>query len=106
MLDMEVKTMVAIEVAMAACTTNSLGTPKTGKSMVRKGTSNMPPPIPSSPAANPTTAPKHTKLTINIGSMKPCEERKDEARTIKRRHEGETQEYDWHKASEAVKAHA
>lgn len=64
-LDTEVNRMEVIDVAMAACTTRSPGMPCQANNIVRNGTSNMPPPMPSSPAAKPTTAPSASRQ-INI----------------------------------------
>ncbi|MNT72613.1 hypothetical protein D3C72_2112350 [compost metagenome] len=64
-LETDVNRMDVIDVAMAACTTNSGGMPCQANSIVRKGTSSIPPPMPSRPAAKPTTAPS-TSRQINI----------------------------------------
>ena len=54
-----------MDVAMAACTTRSAGMPFQLNSMVRNGTSTMPPPMPSKPAAKPAAAPSASRqITI------------------------------------------
>src|SRR5699024_10887406 len=71
-LDSDVKTMVVMEVAIAACTTQASGMPARGKSMAIKGTSTMPPPIPRKPAKKPTTPPSNKRLTMKKMSMCVC----------------------------------
>src|SRR5690606_36759164 len=70
MLEIEVKRMVAIEVAMAVCTMMASGMLTMGNSMIMKGTSSMPPPMPSRPAAKPPKAPSSTRLRRNNGSIR------------------------------------
>lgn len=69
MLDSEVNRMVAIEVAMAIFTAMSPGTPRWLMMMVMKGTSTMPPPMPSSPAMKPPKVPRHSSSTTRLGLM-------------------------------------
>jgi hypothetical protein len=64
-----VNKIVAIEVAIAACTVNSSGKLCQVNSRVKNGTKIMPPPIPKSPAAKPVTQPKTAKANANIGSI-------------------------------------
>jgi hypothetical protein len=56
-LAMEVNMIVAIEVAIAILTDKSGATPRWAMMKVRKGTSNMPPPMPSKPAKKPVAVP-------------------------------------------------
>ena len=64
-LEIEVNRIEVMDVAMAACTTRSAGMPFQLNSMVRNGTSTMPPPMPSKPAAKPAAAPSASRqITI------------------------------------------
>jgi hypothetical protein len=65
----DVKRIVAVAVAIAMCTTCSGGNPSRVKMNVRSGTIVMPPPMPRSPARNPTIAPSARKAAISAGSI-------------------------------------
>jgi uncharacterized membrane protein YfcA len=67
-LEMDVKTMVAMDVAMAILTAISGAAPRALMISVRKGTITMPPPIPSRPAKKPDTTPKATSSSTRRGS--------------------------------------
>ncbi|MNT30325.1 hypothetical protein D3C72_1661130 [compost metagenome] len=61
--------MDVIDVAMAACTTSSGGMPCQENNIVNSGTSSIPPPIPSSPAAKPANAPSTSRqITIETST--------------------------------------
>ena len=67
-LEMEVNTMVAMEVAMAILTARSADTPRPVRIKVMNGTSNMPPPMPSKPARKPVHRPSKASSAIRRGS--------------------------------------
>ena len=67
-LEMDVNTMVAMDVAMAIFTARSGDTPRADMMSVMNGTISMPPPMPSSPARKPVQSPNATSSTINSGS--------------------------------------
>ncbi len=67
--DSDVNRIVASEVAIAMCTMCSSGYWRQVKSSVRKGTSSMPPPIPSRPAANPVAVPRTSRAMIRPMSI-------------------------------------
>jgi len=71
-LEMDVKMMVAMEVAIAILTARSALTPLLDKRMVRKGTMIMPPPMPSKPARKPVQMPSvaSSRITCNCRSMR------------------------------------
>ena len=76
-LAIEVNRIVAIEVAMAIFTASAPSTPRLVKITVRKGTINMPPPMPSKPARKPVQAPSSSNSSTRVGSRKaisgaPC----------------------------------
>jgi hypothetical protein len=62
--------MVASAVAIAMCTTTSCGKPRAVKIIVMKGTSTMPPPMPSRPAANPPALPITSSARISNQSIR------------------------------------
>jgi len=66
---MEVKMMVAIEVAMAILMDRSTDTPRWLRMAVMKGTMIMPPPMPNKPAKNPVQRPKRASCAIKTGSI-------------------------------------
>ena len=67
-LDMEVKMMVDMAVAMAIFKPKSSGMLRTDSTMVRKGTMIMPPPMPSNPAMKPVNKPSMASSKITRGS--------------------------------------
>ena len=67
-LEIEVNTMVAIEVAMAIFTASAGSTPRRDSMKVTKGTIIMPPPTPSRPARKPTTPPSSSNSAASSGS--------------------------------------
>ena len=69
---MEVKMMVAMDVAMAIFTARSGATPRSPNMRVRKGTMTMPPPMPSNPAKKPVSRPKAPNSAIRVGSKNMC----------------------------------
>ena len=68
-LEIEVKMMVAIEVAIAIFTARSAGTPRWPRMIVMKGTISMPPPMPSRPARKPVPTPSTASSAISRGSI-------------------------------------
>ena len=70
--DTEVKRIVASDVAIAMWRMYSAGKPCQVNSAVRNGTISMPPPMPSSPAANPVQAPSSTSAPMNTGLIAPA----------------------------------
>ena len=69
--DSEVNRIVPSEVAMAMCTTLSGGKPWAANIMVTKGTSTMPPPTPSKPAAKPPPTPISSSRATIVHSIAP-----------------------------------
>ena len=67
-LEMEVKMMVAMEVAMAILIDRSGATPRPERITVMKGTMIMPPPMPSRPARKPVHRPRATSSAMSRGS--------------------------------------
>ena len=67
-LEIDVKMMVAMEVAIAILTARSGPTPRPDKMTVMNGTITMPPPMPSNPAKNPVPKPSRASSTISRGS--------------------------------------
>ncbi|MDT4878681.1 hypothetical protein FQZ97_1142960 [compost metagenome] len=67
-LEMEVKMMVAMEVAMAILIARSGVTPRPERITVMKGTMIMPPPMPSRPARKPVHRPRATSSAMSRGS--------------------------------------
>src|SRR3546814_7423088 len=59
-LEMDVKMITAMDVAIAILTVSSLSTPWEENMKVRKGTRTMPPPIPRSPARKPLPIPSRS----------------------------------------------
>ena len=68
--EIEVKQMVANEVATAIFTMCSVGKPLLVNMKVMKGTINMPPPMPSKPAKKPVHRPSVSNSTTSTGSNK------------------------------------
>jgi hypothetical protein len=67
-LEMDVKMMVAMEVAIAILTARSGPTPRADMMMVMNGTISMPPPMPSSPARKPVPMPSRASSRMSRGS--------------------------------------
>ena len=67
--DREVNRMVASEVAIAMWMVSSGAKPRAVKIIVMKGTSTMPPPMPSSPAAKPPKVPIASSARIRVRSI-------------------------------------
>ena len=67
-LEIEVKMMVAMEVAMAIFTARPGATPRWARMALMNGTMIMPPPMPSRPARNPVNTPRRASSTISRGS--------------------------------------
>ncbi len=67
-LEIEVKTIVVSEVAIATLTMCSSANPCACSSIDMNGTISMPPPMPRSPARKPTTAPSSSIQAIRLGS--------------------------------------
>ena len=65
---MEVKTMVAIEVAIAIFSASSAPTPCAARMAEVNGTRIIPPPMPSSPAMKPPSNPSSASRAMDIGS--------------------------------------
>ena len=63
--------IVASDVAIAMWTMCSVGKPCQVNSAVRNGIISMPPPMPSSPAANPVAAPSSSSAPMNAGLIHP-----------------------------------
>src|SRR4051794_37993399 len=61
--------MVAKEVAIAIWRMCSCGNCFAVKIIVMNGTSSIPPPMPSKPAAKPTAAPSASSVAINVKSI-------------------------------------
>ena len=74
-LEIEVKSMVAMEVAMAILTAKLSPTPRWVNATVMKGTMIMPPPMPSRPARKPVASPSRASSTISKGSSMGVAER-------------------------------
>src|SRR5690606_3067587 len=73
--DAAVSTMLASELASAACIAASAGTPCSGSSQASAATSTSPPPIPSSPAITPAQAPSN-RNTSSADSAHPVRKRR------------------------------
>ena len=67
-LEMEVKMMVDMAVAMAIFRPRSSGMLRADSTMMRKGTMIMPPPMPSNPAMKPVNKPSTASSMITSGS--------------------------------------
>ena len=67
-LEIDVKMMVDMEVAMAIFRPRSSGMLRAASTMVRKGTMIMPPPMPSNPAMKPVNKPNTASSKITRGS--------------------------------------
>ena len=84
-LEREVNTMVAMEVAIAILTARPGSTPCLLRMWVRKGTSTMPPPMPSRPARKPVPRPSRASSAIKSRSMGMGRERGARAWVARRR---------------------
>ena len=72
-LEIDVKTMLAIEVPSARCIMLPAGSPCRAKEMTSSGTMTSPPPTPSKPASRPATAPmpRYTSATASRAAPYP-----------------------------------
>ena len=68
-LEIDVKMIVAIDVAMAILTARLSSTPRCDNKMVRNGTITMPPPIPNKPAKKPVQMPSVASSIKSWGWM-------------------------------------